>query len=237
MTKFIRNDPKLLSAGIIGYTGETGKALSREILKNDIFKSTTLIGRRNVEYKEDFYKNAKQVIIDYNKLDEYEDAFKHDVIYCCLGTTRGKSGVDGFRKVDFDYVVNSAKAAKKNGCKQFHLVSSSGANHNSSMLYPQVKGQSEEAIKELDFDHLFIYRPKVLMVDREESRAGERLLRFLIKPVAFAAPQLITTPIETLANSLIARAIYSQESDKQIELLDNRQIFAMSDLYKNPTKE
>jgi len=67
---------------------------------------------------------------------------------------------EGFRKVDFDYVVNSAKMAKKNGVKQFHLVSSSGANKDSGLLYPQVKGQSEEAIKELNFDRYFIYRPK-----------------------------------------------------------------------------
>ena len=50
--------------------------------------------------------------------------------------------------------------AKKNGVKQFHLVSSSGANKDSYLLYPQVKGQAEEAIKELDFERYFIYRPK-----------------------------------------------------------------------------
>jgi len=57
-------------------------------------------------------------------------------------------------------VISSAKIAKKNGVKQFHLVSSSGANKDSYLLYPQVKGQAEEAIKELDFERYFIYRPK-----------------------------------------------------------------------------
>lgn len=33
-------------------------------------------------------------MIDFEKLDtdSYDSAFKQDVIYCCLGTTRGKSG-------------------------------------------------------------------------------------------------------------------------------------------------
>jgi hypothetical protein len=50
--------------------------------------------------------------------------------------------------------------AKKNGCKQFHLVSSSGADSNSILLYPQVKGQSEEEIRKLEFEQAFVYRPK-----------------------------------------------------------------------------
>ena len=67
---------------------------------------------------------------------------------------------DGFRKVDYDYIVNSAKIAKKQGCKQFHLVSSAGADKNSLLLYPKVKGESEEAISNLGFEKASIYRPK-----------------------------------------------------------------------------
>ena len=74
-------------------TGETGKALTSEILKNDIFKSTTLIGRRIVNFTEDYYQKGIQKVIDFDKMSENEDAFKNlDVLYCCLGTTRGKSG-------------------------------------------------------------------------------------------------------------------------------------------------
>ena len=67
---------------------------------------------------------------------------------------------DGFRKVDYDYVVNSARLAKQNGVKQFHLVSSSGADKNSILLYPKVKGESEDVVSQLQFDKLSIYRPK-----------------------------------------------------------------------------
>ena len=67
---------------------------------------------------------------------------------------------DGFIKVDYDYVVNSAKIAKKNGVKQFHLVSSAGANKDAMFLYPSIKGKAEEEIKKLEFDYFGIYRPK-----------------------------------------------------------------------------
>jgi oxidoreductase len=50
-----------LKVGILGYTGETGKALTQEILKNNIFKDVTLIGRRVVDYNDDLYKNAVNI--------------------------------------------------------------------------------------------------------------------------------------------------------------------------------
>ena len=67
-------------------------------------------------------------MIDFDKLEEHKEAFNEgDIAFCCLGTTRGKSGADGFVKVDYDYVVNTAKILKDNGvCKDYHLVSSKG---------------------------------------------------------------------------------------------------------------
>lgn len=62
-------------------------------------------------------------------------------------------------KVDHDYVLNVAKAAKENGCEQFHLVSSTGANKDSWFLYPKTKGLVEEHVGELSFQRFSIYRP------------------------------------------------------------------------------
>ena len=45
----------------------------------------------------------------------------------------------GFVRVDHDYVMMSAEIAQAAGCKHFSLVSSQGANANSSMLYTKTK--------------------------------------------------------------------------------------------------
>jgi hypothetical protein len=47
--------------------------------------------------------------------------------------------------------------------KQAILVSSGGANANSMMGYPQIKGELEEDFKKLDFEHCIILRPGLLM--------------------------------------------------------------------------
>ena len=73
-------------------------------------------------------EKVQQKIVDFDNINDSKAAFADcDMAFCCLGTTRAKAGAEGFVKVDFDYVVNSAKLLKENGkCTDFHLVSSAG---------------------------------------------------------------------------------------------------------------
>lgn len=49
-----------------------------------------------------------QKLVDFEKLDEYAEAFQgHDVGYCCLGTTKAKAGAVCFRyKCMKDFLLN-----------------------------------------------------------------------------------------------------------------------------------
>ena len=105
------------------------------------------------------FQELDQRVVDFDNLDGSPDAFKDaDVAFCCLGTTRGKAGADGFVKVDYDYVVNSAQKLREHGCKDFHLLTSQGSNPNSWLLYPKTKGRAEEVCKAMDFQRVDIYR-------------------------------------------------------------------------------
>ena len=75
-------------------------------------------------------------VIDFDNLEDHKNAFADaEIAFSCLGTTRAKSGAEGFVKVDFDYITNTAKILKDLGrCKDFHLVSSTGRNYNSICL-------------------------------------------------------------------------------------------------------
>lgn len=85
----------------------------------------------------------------------------------------------GFRRVDFDYIVGAARLSKEAGCRHFHLLSSQGADAHSMFLYTKVKvrivcswaergdkrarvcvqGQTETALTQMSFERLSIYRP------------------------------------------------------------------------------
>lgn len=48
-----------------------------------------------------------QKVVDFEKLDEYGEAFQgHDVGYCCLGTTKAKAGAVCFRCDHFLNCIN-----------------------------------------------------------------------------------------------------------------------------------
>ncbi|UPT74231.1 MAG: hypothetical protein M0D55_00170 [Elusimicrobiota bacterium] len=99
-----------------------------------------------------------------------------DEAYGCLGTTRKDAGsAEAFRAVDFDLAVGFAAAARAAGAGAFGLVSSLGADADSSFLYPRVKGEAEDAISALGFASLAIIRPSLLLGARERPRPAERL--------------------------------------------------------------
>eukprot|EP01095_Lingulamoeba_sp_RSL-Kostka_P008501 TRINITY_DN2864_c2_g1_i3.p1 TRINITY_DN2864_c2_g1~~TRINITY_DN2864_c2_g1_i3.p1 ORF type:complete len:223 (-),score=71.68 TRINITY_DN2864_c2_g1_i3:203-871(-) len=183
---------KQFTAFIVGFSGAIGQELVKELVNSNEYKHVTLFGRRD-DYKipclrneddeeiEELKEKYSFVKIDFNNLDNEEEKEKFnkafDKGFCCLGTTKKKAGsAEAFRKVDYDYIVNTATNASESGVKEFHLVSSVGAKADSWFLYPQVKGQTENKIKELGFDRYFIYRPSMLTeANREESRLGEQI--------------------------------------------------------------
>ncbi|KXL46319.1 hypothetical protein M433DRAFT_67590 [Acidomyces richmondensis BFW] len=95
-----------------------------------------------------------------------------------LGTTRATAGgFDNQKKIDYDLNLELAKAAKAAGTTTYVLISSSGANSSSYSGYLKMKGDLEEAVKALDFDHTVIVRPGLLVGQRNESRLAEGILR------------------------------------------------------------
>ncbi|XP_069761014.1 oxidoreductase HTATIP2 [Narcine bancroftii] len=223
------------SCFILGASGETGKVLLEEVLKSQLFSKVTLISRRKLTFEDAMYENVIQEIVDFEKLDDYSSAFQgHDVGFCCLGTTRGKAGVEGFIRVDYDYVLKSAQLAKAGGCTHFTLQSSKGADKSSSMLYPKIKGQVEAAVEELNFDRYSIFRPGVLMCDRQESRPMEWMARKVLVPVAYMFPMTITIPVLVVAKAMLNNVVLP--FDKKIELFHNKDVHEMGKLGETKMK-
>ncbi|XP_071495780.1 oxidoreductase HTATIP2-like, partial [Diadema antillarum] len=207
------------TAFVVGHTGECGKALVQELARTKIFSKVFLIGRREVTLEGDVYKDfaVEQKVVDFDNLDASADVFKGPSVgYCCLGTTRGKAGKAGFVKVDHDYVMKVGELAKQNGCQQYHLVSSTGANKDSSMLYTKVKGQAEAETADLGFEKYSIYRPGLLMCKRKEFRFGEWIAQGLMKPVDYLSPGSATNTVLSVGQAMIARTVKPAEESKVI---------------------
>ncbi|RXN15596.1 oxidoreductase HTATIP2-like protein [Labeo rohita] len=215
---------------ICSFTGETGKALLKEIVERNIFSKITLIGRRQLTFEDKAYENLVQKVVDFEKLDEYAEAFQgHDVGYCCLGTTKAKAGAEGFVRVDHDYVLKSAELAKAGGCSHFHLESSKGADKTSSFLYLKTKGQVEAEIEDLGFERFSIYRPasyvivhyRVLLVNREESRPAEWVAQKFLGAFSSVFPTM-SIPITAVARAMVVNTL--KDGEQKVEILENKAI-------------
>jgi uncharacterized protein YbjT (DUF2867 family) len=101
---------------------------------------------------------------------------KGNDLYIALGTTMKKAGSkEAFRKIDFDLIFHVAKLASLNGVSQLMLVSSIGAHPDALFFYSRVKGELEEAVRKLPFWAVHIFRPSLLLGNRNEERFAEKL--------------------------------------------------------------
>ncbi len=131
-----------------------------------------------------------------------------DEVFCALGTTRKKAGsAEAFRRVDFDYVLAAAQAARAAGARTFCLVSSQGADASSPFLYPRVKGELERAVSGLCFESVQILRPGLLMGERKQHRPAEAAAIAFLHKISFllAGPLRGLRPIaaETVGKALV----------------------------------
>jgi uncharacterized protein YbjT (DUF2867 family) len=164
---------------IAGASGLIGSNLLNILLEHHQYEEVLALVRKELPFH---HKKLIQLVINFDELDKYADAITGHALFCCLGTTKAKTpNKDEYRKIDHDYPLRLAQFAKQNGVSQFHLVSSIGANANSSTFYLKLKGELEEDIQKLKLTTLHIYQPSMLIGDRKETRLGERILGIIFK--------------------------------------------------------
>jgi oxidoreductase len=188
-----------LNALVLGSTGATGKPLLDQLSQNTdrVGRITALVRRAPTT------ENARvnHVVVDFDAMvaGKADDAvFRgHDVVFCCMGTTRKDAGsAEAFVKVDHDYVLAAAKLAHSAAVPHFSIVTAQGANADSWFLYMQTKGRIENALKALSFGRLSIFQPGLLLRP-ENNRLGEKMATWFI-------PSL---PTATLAAAMLQDAL------------------------------
>ena len=169
-------------------------------------------------------RNPKLVqhVVDFERLTELEWP-RCDVLLCCLGSTIKAAGSQAaFRKVDFDYVVESARAARKAGATRLMVVSAMGADQHASVFYNRVKGEMEAAVVSLGFDAVVIFRPSFLTGNRIENRPGERFALSAMKIGDLFLPKKYrSVPAPAVARAMLAAV---KENQRGVSIVESDQI-------------
>ncbi|MBB4805562.1 uncharacterized protein YbjT (DUF2867 family) [Chryseobacterium defluvii] len=197
-----------MKALVIGATGATGKDLVNQLLNDKDFEEVDVFVRKPLDIQNE---KLKTHVINFENPENWKDLVKGDVAFSCLGTTLKSAGSkEAQRKVDFDYQYEFAKAAKENNVDDYILVSAYGANPKSKIFYSRMKGELEEAVKELHFNKITIFKPG--MLERKDSeRTGEVLGSRIIK---FANTLGLLESQKPLPTDVLAKAMINSSKIK-----------------------
>ncbi|MBQ0734877.1 NAD(P)H-binding protein [Aquimarina celericrescens] len=174
------------TAIILGATGLTGGILLRKLLDDDRYHKIKLFSRSSIGIE---HPKIEEHLIDMLQLRDHADKFTADEVYCCVGTTNAKTpDKELYHNVDYGIPVSAARLCKTNKINTFIVISSLGANSNSTIFYNRTKGEMEEAVLEFDIPKTHILQPSLIGGDRDEKRLGEYVFKQFMK---FINPVLI----------------------------------------------
>ncbi|HMG18031.1 MAG TPA: NAD-dependent epimerase/dehydratase family protein [Gemmatimonadales bacterium] len=177
------------TALVAGASGLVGGHLLQLLLSGDAYARVITLARRQLDVR---HAKLDQRVLDLGALDAVADPPHVDDAFCCIGTTIRKAGSqEAFRRVDYDYVLAFARAAQRAGARQFLLVTALGADPASRIFYSRVKGEIEQAVRQLPYEGIQIFRPSFLMGERAEPRLAERIG----VPLARALAPLLVGPL------------------------------------------
>lgn len=203
------------SALLIGATGLVGGFVLQQILQDDYYDKVIVLTRKPLNNQ---HPKLKEVVVDFNKLDDYAAEIKADIIFSCLGTTIKVAGSqEAFKRVDFEYPYKVAQIAKQNGASAYLLVSALGAAKDSLVFYNRVKGELEDEVSSLHYDAFHILQPSLIIGDRKEARTGEGIAQKLA-PVFDALMVGGLKKYKSIKAEQIAKAMvaYSKLNDKGV---------------------
>jgi len=110
-------------------------------------------------------------IVQFDRLEAQLKGVTCHVALCCLGTTIGQAGSDEeHRRVNVDYVLAFARAAKAAQAQRFVVLSRVGADAGAPKASLRVKGEMEQGLAGLGFASLDILQPGPLLGLRRHLR-------------------------------------------------------------------
>ena len=197
------------TALLAGATGLIGQALLPMLQASPSYAHTHALVRRTLvgvvaDARITFH------VVDFAQLPELPPI---DDCFIALGTTIKVAGSQAaFRQVDFDFVVNTARAARAAGATRLAVTSALGADAHSSFFYTRVKGEMQAAVGALGFESVVIAQPSLLLGDRaaigQPVRSTEVWAARLLAPAKWLVPRSVR-PIEVskVATALLAATL------------------------------
>lgn len=215
---------------LAGATGAIGSSLLQQLLADKNYKEVLILVRSKSGLE---HPKLKEMVLDFDHLNDYAHQITGDVVFCCLGTTAKQTPDEAkYRKIDYQYPLDIAWIAQTNGTESYHLVSAMGASKNSSLFYNRTKGEVEHDLKSIPFKSIHIYQPSLLDSKRKQKRFAEKImngLMHLINPLLVGGMRKYRSiKVENVAKAMLIKSledrkgVFTYQSDKIQEISDGQ---------------
>jgi uncharacterized protein YbjT (DUF2867 family) len=199
------------TAIVVGATGLIGSYVVNILKDKDEFERIIILGRRDIEIQ---HPKIEVFITDFQDLDKFNFWADADCLFCCIGTTIAVAGTkENFRKVDYG-IPKALCPYCENYSISFLLVSSVGADKNSSNFYLKTKGETEDAVINSGIKTVHIFRPSMLLGPRKEKRLGEQIGKIFMQitnPLMLGGlKRYKAVKAETVANAMINESLKNE---------------------------
>lgn len=192
------------TAVILGASGATGRRLLPLLLADPVYARVVAVGRRETGVR---HPRLIDRVVDFEDLATGMTGLQADDGYCTFGTTLRIAGSEAtMTRIDHDYVIEFATACRQAGARRFAYLSAANADARARVFYARLKGRTEDELMRLGFDDLAIYRPGMIVAEREDRRWAESML-FPLLPLI--DPLLVgglakyrSIPVERLARAI-----------------------------------
>jgi uncharacterized protein YbjT (DUF2867 family) len=211
----------------LGASGLVGGELLRLLADDPFYERVRAIVRRPLDPAP---ARAIVSVVDFDRPETYAEYLAVDDVFCCLGTTIEKAGSrEAFRRVDLEIPLSLARESRKAGATQYLIVTAVGADARSRVFYNRIKGDVENALREIDFPRgLKIFHPSLLLGDRADSRPAERAAAVVMRATRgiFAGPLARYRAIEAVD---VARAMLraAKRDGGGVEVYEGESLFGL----------
>ncbi|MCP5071483.1 MAG: NAD(P)H-binding protein [bacterium] len=159
---------------IFGATGMVGRGVLLESLDDTRVQRVVVVGRRSLEI--DHPKLREIIHRDFENFTEIADDLRGlDACFWCLGVSAAGLDEAKYTTITHDYTLAAARVLQAENPKmRFCFVSGSGADETeqSSMMWARIKGKTENALREVGFSQVVVFRPAFIRAMRGSKPRG-----------------------------------------------------------------
>jgi uncharacterized protein YbjT (DUF2867 family) len=188
---------------IFGATGMVGQGVLRECLLADDVSHVQTVGRTATgQTNPKLHELVHRDFLDYSAVEDQLQGF--DACFFCLGVSSlGMSEAD-YTHVTYDFTVAAATTlARLNPAMTFVYVTGTGtdSSERGRVMWARVKGRTENALQQLPFKAVFLFRPGVIQpLHGVQSKTGW-----------IQRTYTLTSPLLSLARTLFPHTILSTQ--------------------------